>query len=372
MGSCTAYQLAKRGKKVLLLEQFELGHSKGSSHGASRIIRYAHTDPIYLPLAKAAYEEWDELARLSGDKLYHVCGLLWLSNPEATAVRAKVLHDYGVPHSVLTGTEVGKKFPHLRFDDSWHALYDPQAGYSHADRCVKAAQSQTLAFGGTIHDNEPVIHINPGPDHVDVLTAKTRYTAKKLIVTAGAWIPRLLTDLSVKLQPELIGLTFWKVKSNPQRFLPANNSPTLILTDKCDDFYVIPEVDYIGAIKCGVHFGIPINPNNKETTEVPQWVEDISADILKEHMPDIDSVEPMKKVRCLYTMTEDQNYVLDKHPIHRNIIIGGGFSGSGFKFGAIVGKILTKLALDEPTGFDLSPFSVTRKIEKVPSANARL
>ncbi|KAE9547573.1 hypothetical protein FO519_009216 [Halicephalobus sp. NKZ332] len=347
MGSCAAYQLSRKGKKVLLIEQFNLGHSKGSSHGATRIIRFAHTDHIYLPLAKEAYKEWDELSRISGDLLYKSCGLLWVGSPESTKKRADVLKSFDVDHEVLKGEEINSRFPHLDYDSSWHGLYDPKAGFVHADRALKAAQSVFLSNSGTIVENQKIVKIESSGDLVEVYSMTSKFTCKKLVVTAGTWLKSIFSDLNIHAEPELIGLTFWKVTKNHKNFLPANKSPVMIMSDNCEELFMIPDADYPGEIKFGVHIGVPIHPDKKDEIEPPKWTVDFPAEHIKKYIKDVDFTEPTRKVSCMYTMTKDHNYILDVHPKYPNIIIGGGFSGSGFKFGAIVGKILARMALGE-------------------------
>uniref|UniRef100_A0AC35F1I3 Sarcosine oxidasee (formaldehyde-forming) n=1 Tax=Panagrolaimus sp. PS1159 TaxID=55785 RepID=A0AC35F1I3_9BILA len=362
MGSCTGYQLSKRGKKVLLLEQFTLSHNQGSSHGASRIIRFAHTESAYLPLIKKAYNEWDKLSAAVDDKLYKSCGLLWVASPNSIKEKSDILKNFNIEHSILKGDEIQLKFPHLSYDESWHGLYDPKAGFVYADRALKAAQSQFLANGGIIKENETVLKIEESQNGVEIFTQNSKFIAKKVVVTAGAWLNTLFNDLQIQTRPELIGLTFWKVKCNHSKFLPSNNSPVMIMSDNCEEMYMIPEVDYSGEIKIGVHCGIPIDVRNKSRIEPPKWTIDIPSEHLKKHFKDVEWEKPTRRVSCLYTLTPDHNYILDFHPKNSNIIIGGGFSGSGFKFGAVIGLILAKMALNETIDLDLSIFKLNREI----------
>uniref|UniRef100_A0A914Y2F8 Sarcosine oxidasee (formaldehyde-forming) n=1 Tax=Panagrolaimus superbus TaxID=310955 RepID=A0A914Y2F8_9BILA len=137
----------------------------------------------------------------------------------------------------------------------------------------------------------------------------------------------------------------------------------MIMSDNCEEMYMIPEVDYSGEIKIGVHCGIPINPDDKNRVIPPQWTIDIPSEHLKKHFKDVEWEKPMRRISCLYTLTNDHNYIIDYHPKNSNIIIGGGFSGSGFKFGAVVGLILAKMTMEEESGLDLSIFKLDREIK---------
>ncbi|KAK0397569.1 hypothetical protein QR680_002175 [Steinernema hermaphroditum] len=363
MGSCTAYQLSKAGVKTLLVEQFPRGHSKGSSHGASRIIRYAHTSPIYLPLAKDAYEEWDKLAEESGKTLYRSCGMLWLSDRASTLERAKILKQYNVEHEVLTGKQISERYPHLSYDDNWFGLLDKRGGVSYADRCLEAAQERFMKRGGVLKFGEEVLNIVHG-ELVQVVTSGGVYSTKRLVVTAGGWLNQLLPNLPVKTEAHHIGVNFWNVKGNYDFFKPENNSPTLIINDGVDELFMIPNVDYDGKAKFGIHLGVPIHPSRPLKTP-PEWMHSISAKHITEHIPDLDaSSVPAIRDTCLYTMTHDNDFIIDRHPDYDNVFIGGGFSGTGFKFSLTVGKILTRMVLGLSNDtFDLTPFKATRKID---------
>uniref|UniRef100_A0AC34GDM4 Sarcosine oxidasee (formaldehyde-forming) n=1 Tax=Panagrolaimus sp. ES5 TaxID=591445 RepID=A0AC34GDM4_9BILA len=266
------------------------------------IIRFAHTDKEYLPLIKKAYEEWDELEKLADEKLYKSCGLLWVASPESIKQKSDILKNFNIEHSILKGDEIAAKFPHLSYDESWHALFDPKAGYVYADRALKAAQSQFLANGGIIKEKEKVLKIEEGQNGVEIYTQNSKFDGKKVIVTAGAWLNTLLSDLQIQTRPELIGLTFWKVKANHSRFIPSNGSPVMIMSDNCEEMYMIPEVDYSGEIKIGVHCGVPIDPRDKNRISPPQWTIDIPSEHLKKHFKDVEWEKPTRRVSCLYTV----------------------------------------------------------------------
>uniref|UniRef100_A0A914CN39 Sarcosine oxidasee (formaldehyde-forming) n=1 Tax=Acrobeloides nanus TaxID=290746 RepID=A0A914CN39_9BILA len=161
MGTCSAYHLAKLGSKTLMLEQFEYGHKNGSSHGASRTTRIVHTSPMYLKLAQASYNEWNELSQSSKTKILEPSGLLWLDDEKNTRQRHEFLSKHSIEHELLHGPSIGERFQHLNYNNEWYAIYDPKAGILLADKCQEAAQKQFVKNGGTAHFSEKVLNITP-------------------------------------------------------------------------------------------------------------------------------------------------------------------------------------------------------------------
>ncbi|KAH7732340.1 Protein C15B12.1 [Aphelenchoides avenae] len=343
MGLSTGYHLAKAGKKVLLIDQ----------------IRYAHTSPIYLPLAIDAYKRWDEISALAGVQLYKSHGLLWPGSIEGTQRRAHVLRQFKVPHEVFNNEQITDRFPHLHYGKEWAALYDPKAGTIFPDKVLPALKKLYLQNGGVIHENEEVLRIDPvSSDRIDVYTIKGNYSAKRLVVAAGAWLKHLIPDLPITVSPVAVSVNFWNVDPTKlQYFQPDNGCPVMIITDLCEELYAIPSVDYPDKFKFGYHFGVPIDPRTKRP-EHPDWQHTIPGRHIRDHIPWVDSSAPNIKDGCLYTLTPDQDFILDRHPKFSNIVIGGGFSGTGFKFGSTVGYILSSMALDEKVPFDLTPFKL--------------
>ena len=140
VGSSTAYQLAKSGKSVLLLEQFSLDNDRNSSHGGSRIFRFAHEEDVYMPLAKDALKAWRELEQESKTELLRQCGFVWAGSHELTQNRASNMKRNGVDFSILKGKEISEKFKHFNFDEKWSAVFDPNGGVLFADKCIIATQ----------------------------------------------------------------------------------------------------------------------------------------------------------------------------------------------------------------------------------------
>ncbi|KAJ8368404.1 hypothetical protein SKAU_G00084320 [Synaphobranchus kaupii] len=229
-GSFTAYHLAKNGKKTLLLEQFLLPHSRGSSHGQSRIIRKAYEHDFYTHMMMESYQLWSELEKEAGVQLYRRTGLL-LMGPEKGRdfqLFKNTMERNGIPTVTLGHAEFSKHIPHVNRNPGDGAIVDTTAGVLYADRALRAAQEVFRRLGGVIKDGEKVTDIKPGTP-VTVTTASGTYRAKSLVITAGAWANTLLslTKLRLPLQVIKINVCYWR-EETPGMYGVGNRFPCFI------------------------------------------------------------------------------------------------------------------------------------------------
>lgn len=370
-GSFTAYQLAKHGKRTLLLDQFVLPHSRGSSHGQTRIIRKAYDQDYYAVMMDECYRLWAQIQEEANVKLYRQTGLL-VMGPENSInyqVVKKTLEKNGAPMVILQPEEFSKHIPNFNLAPGDGALVDTTAGILYADRALRAVQGQFQKLGGIIKDGQEVTGIEPG-DLVTVRTSGGVYRAKNLVVTAGCWTNSVLsyTGLQLPLQVLKINVCYWKEKV-PGSYSVQHGFPCFVQA-KCPEaphhIYGLPSNEYPGLMKVCYHMGSETDPNERDRPTDRSDVE-----ILKRYvsrcLPGL-VPEPAVVESCLYTMTPDEDFVMDCHPVHNNIVIGAGFSGHGFKFGPLIGKLLCELSLGEVPSYDLSPFRIRRFQEHSKSA----
>ena len=195
MGSATSYHLASRGARVLGLERFASGHTMGSSHGESRIIRelyYEH--PLYVPLVRRAYELWARLEEDSGARLLHATGGLMLGGPASELVRGALLsgETHGLPAEVLERGEVAARFPAFDPPAGNVAVWDARAGYLRPEACIEAHATLARRAGATLRYEEPMLSWEPDGAGVRVTTPAGEYRAARLALCAGAWTKLLL------------------------------------------------------------------------------------------------------------------------------------------------------------------------------------
>ena len=207
MGTATAFHLARRGQRVLGLEQFELAHERGSSHGLTRIIRLAyHEDPSYVPLLRRSYELWHELERISREQLLITTGSLEGGPDDGPTFRgalaAAELHD--LPHEVLTRAELEARYPGWRnLDPGTTAVYQPDGGFLLSEATMRAHAEAATSHGAELRFEEPVLGWEAMPDgSVRVRTAAAAYEAERLVICAGAWARQLVPRLATLAVPE--------------------------------------------------------------------------------------------------------------------------------------------------------------------------
>uniref|UniRef100_A0A8C6WKU8 Peroxisomal sarcosine oxidase n=1 Tax=Neogobius melanostomus TaxID=47308 RepID=A0A8C6WKU8_9GOBI len=362
-GSFTAYSLAKRGKRTLLLEQFVLPHSRGSSHGQTRIIRKAYVQEFYVHMMEECYKLWAEVEREAGVQLYRQTGLLVMGpeNSESYTSVKNTLLKCSAPTVSLTRENFSSHIPNMVLSPGNGAIVDLTGGVLFADRALKTAQDQFKKYGGVLRDQEKVVDIKPGAV-VTVTTLAKTYRARSVVITAGPWANKLLapTGLQLPLEVLRINVCYWKEKT-PGSYHVNNRFPCFILTEReqtDQQIYGLPSNEYPGLVKICLHTGSPTDPDHRDRQRDRSDV-DILSRYVSCCVPGLDP-EPAIVESCMYTNTPDHHFVLDRHPQHSNIVIGAGFSGHGFKFGPIIGKLLCELSLGEVPSFDLSPFRIRR------------
>jgi len=184
MGSAACYQLAKRGVRVLGLEQFQIGHDRGSSHGQTRMVRQAYFEhPNYVPLLKRAYELWNELSQISGQKLFHQIGLIICSNPQKTSLLEQITHSadlHGISIEHLDQENAIRKYPYFTPPSGYQAIFEPAAGYVEVERSVQSHAKLARKEGALIYENEAVQKWSVSKDTVQIKTENNSYEAKKI------------------------------------------------------------------------------------------------------------------------------------------------------------------------------------------------
>jgi monomeric sarcosine oxidase len=353
LGSATARTLAARGVPVLLFEQFGLGHDRGSSHGATRIFRYSYPDPCYVEMAVRASEAWARLSADAGEELLVRTG--GLDAGPGAGDCADALAECGVEHAWLTGAQVRDRFGGIGARPGERMLFQPDSGVCLAGRTVAALQRLAGRDGAAIRAGTPVLGIEAGRDQVLLRTAADEVTARTAVITAGPWAQGVLAG-ALPQAPRLT-VTVQQVRYYAPRD-PAASWPTLIEWPPeglC--WYAVPAVGGAPGVKVAAHIpGRLVDPRDGPFTEIDPALEEEAAGYVRDRLPGLDPAG-LAAETCLYTMTSDEDFVLDRAG---PLVIGGGCSGHAFKFGPLLGEFLADLALGQDIPVPRERFALRR------------
>lgn len=362
MGSAAAYHLAKAGQKVLLIEQFEIDHQKGSSYGRSRIIRYAYDHPAYINLMKAAYPAWFELEQESGEKLYTRTGGIDFGRADQTSLQdtMKSMSETGIPYETLLPIEAQQRFPQFRFDDDMLIVYQANTGILFASHCVLTQVRLAAENGATVMPNTSVQSIQVHQNSIDVVTQNVRFAAGKLVITAGSWAALILSHLGLSLPLKPMRCHEIYVETANPRNYESNRFPAFIGHIRYRYEYLPYGIaSHNGSgLKVSFHGGQLVDHPSEINYTPDQEVVEKVFEFSRRYLPEIRGLRSSRI--CLYTMTPDEHFIIDKHPEHPHIVFGGGGSGHAFKFSNLIGKILTQLLLEGKTEYDINLFRVSR------------
>jgi sarcosine oxidase len=360
MGSAATVELSRRGLRVLGLEQYDLGHTLGSSHGHTRIIRKAYYEhPDYVPLVNRAYDGWYALEQRSGKHLLTEVPCLSMGDPTSQMVQGVLAsaRQHGLPVEHLAIDELRRRFPPFRLPEVYQGVLETSSGILYVDECVKVLQEEARKFGARLQDNEQVGGWQTANGSVNVRTTRGEYSAAKLIIAAGPWSARLLDG---------IGVTLTVLRQVPMWFSTAKDAlfrrdvfPVFIADTADGLFYSVPALDPRG-LKVAQHYGATEQPTPEGIDrEVHESDELPVRRFLRQYLPEANGPRTKAAV-CLYTLTPDRHFVIDRHPEHDAVVFAGGFSGHGFKFAPVVGEVLADLALSGRTQQPIGMFSVRR------------
>ena len=361
MGSAAVYHLAQRGQRVLGLEQYDIPHQQGSSHGISRIIRMAYYEhPSYVPLLHRAYELWWALERAVQERLLHVTGALNIGAEAGDVFTGalKSAQEHNLAHEILEAEAVRRRFPGYGVQAPLMALYEPQAGLLAAERCIVAHVTAALRHGADVHGHETVEGWEPSGAGVRVRTQRGVYQAERLVLTAGAWTHRLLTPYHGVLQPERQVL-IWMQPRVPSAF-QMDAFPVFILDVEEGHFYGMPTYG-IPGFKIGRFHHLEQLVDDPASMDRGFHPEDeaLLRGLARRYFPDGEG-PILSTATCMFTNSPDGHFVIDVHPEDPRVVFAGGFSGHGFKFCPVIGEILADLAADGATRHDISLFSAAR------------
>lgn len=331
MGCSTARALSKLGKKVVLLEQFRLGHKRGSSHGRTRIFRFSYPDPMYVAMAQEALALWRDLEREAGTELLHTTGGLDLG-PHISE-NAAALEECGASYEVIDGADATERFPSLALSPGEDVLFQPDSGVIYADASIATFVTSAMDAGAEVIEERQVISIEPAPSSVVVRTPGGDFEGDSIVVTAGPWTGPLLGSIGIdlSLRPTRETVAYFHCETSTLPTFVEWGNPSI---------YSVPSPGQ--GVKVGEHIAGPLADPNEDQPVDAQSVERLKRWVGERFVGA--EPEPRHAETCFYTNTKDENFILERHD---NVIVGSPCSGHGFKFAPLIGKRLAELASDQ-------------------------
>ena len=359
IGSCAALHLQEAGVATTLLDQFRLPHRHGSSHGASRAFRMLGDEP--LDRLDYSLEFWQDLQREFGETLCQRTGLLNFGTESDTYLEKymAVLGEAGRPFQWLNSRQIRNRYPVLSYPDEWGAVFDPAGAILFADRCLAAVQSRFLGLGGVIRTVN-VQGLEECSDRVRLRSDQpgVSFEFDAAALCPGPWTAKLLPQLAAVLTPIQVPVTYWR---DPDGLHQASEGLPILFNARLADVYALPACETHGHMKVLYHGGPETGPGETDTSGLEPCIEKVRS-YVERHLPKLDCSEPALLETCRYTMSPDNEPIIDR--VSGRINVGCGFSGSGFKHAPATGRMLAALAMgcehELPPGFVLPRYRLGR------------
>jgi sarcosine oxidase len=347
-GLAAAWQLARLGAgRVALLERFRLGHRFGSSHGAARVTRTTYPSAVYANLMRAANAEaWPRLEREAGERLIHRHGGIFFG-PAGGLYDGYARAMGAFPGEVvrLAPAEAAPRFPGFRFEGSAGVLWDRTAGVIAAERTLAGLARLCRRSGVEILEETRVTGIVPSAETVTVDTDRGPFLADRVVVTAGPWTAGLFPALAGRLTVKRQNVGFYRLGGDRAKTAPERFPVWAYLgRDEHDFYYGLPEFGREG-VKAARHATASGAGDDPDGGREPSEDALVALDGFVRRLFTAPVEARIDAETCLYTNTPGEDFILDRHPADPRIVIGAGFSGHGFKFGPLTGRILAELSL---------------------------
>lgn len=360
VGSAALFYAAQKGLDVIGIDRFDPAHAMGSSHGQTRIIRQGYFEhPSYVPLLLESYQAWAEIEKLSGQTLYHQTGLLEIGPPNGVLIQgvleSKRLHNLAIEE--ISTQECRQRFPQFHIDDSMVAVFEKESGYLLVEKCVSTLVQLARNLGAS-YLVDPVTHWEKSGNSFVVNTESNQFRCKHLIVSGGAWANDLLeTHLGVELKILQKHLHWFDSES---KSYDAPNSPTFFYESEFGYLYGFPRIDSLG-MKIANHSGGAI------VTDPLQVDRSIDADeravveqFAQKYLVDAGNIAHKKHAVCMYTMSPDEHFIIDRIGDLDGVAFAAGLSGHGFKFCPVLGRELVEMALGNEASTNFEFLSKSR------------
>jgi sarcosine oxidase len=360
MGSAALYRLARLGVRAVGIEWLTPGHDRGSSHGESRIIRLGYFEhPSYVPLLRRAYTLWRELEAASATKLLHITGIAEIGPPDGEVVSGTLAASrlHSLPHEMMDAAETMRRFPAFQIPADYAGVFQPDGGFIGVDPTMAAMLALAQSAGAEIRTSTAVLSVAAHDGGVRVSTNRGDIEARSAVITVGPWLKTLMPEFPAPLRITRQVMA-WFQPLDPAPFAEGR-FPVFLLESRHGVHYGFPPFarDSIKIAKHH-HSDEAVEPDNYDREVSPNDVALIRA-ALADHLPAANGPVATAQT-CLYTVTPDRDFLIDRLRGAPNIIVASPCSGHGFKFAPVIGEILADLATSGGTSHDISRFRAAR------------
>jgi len=361
-GSACLAHLARRGISVLGVDQFLPGHDRGSSHGETRIIRQAYYEHMdYVPLVLRAYEQWREFEAESGQSLMKICGLALAGLADGEAIQGSRLAAklHGAEIQDLPPSDAADRLSGFRIPDGFEVVFEPPGGFLHVEESIRCQVDQAIRHGAQLAIGETVERWSSSGDAVTVQTNRGTIEAASLVIAAGAWASSLLSNIDRVPEIQVLRKVLLWNPVRTQSYSIENGGGGFLFELPHGTFYGFPSLDG-KTLKLAEHSGgTPVSDPRKLDRSLTDADVSPVAEFIRQVMPDLDP-QPARHSVCMYSMSPDGHFIVDRHPEFSNVVFGAGFSGHGFKFAPVIGEALADLALEGATDLPIDFLGLNR------------
>ena len=345
-GAWSAWHLAKRGLRVVLLDAYGAANARASSAGETRIIRMGYgADEIYTRWSQHSLTKWKEFFAQTSQDLFHETGVLWLASGEdARLLRTKsTLLRLGVAFEPMDRAALEKKYPQVNFDGVSTGILEPKSGVLMARRAVAAVVADAVKLGVEYRVGVAGAPHVSGGDTSLLTSGGETITARNLIYACGPWLGKIFPKiLGARIFPSRQEVFFFGVPAGDLRFC-APALPTWLFQE--DEYYGMPDIENRGLKIAWDHHGRKVDPDTQSRVVSPQMMKKARAYVAK-RFPALKNAPIVETRVCQYENTSSGDFLIDRHPEMENVWFVGGGSGHGFKHGPAVGEYAAGIILD--------------------------
>ena len=367
MGASAAYELARNGASVALVDQAALPNPQGASVDYSKIFRFAYPDALYVQMAVEALALWRKLEEESATHLLNETGILLIGNRADSfeTQTYEALRSLNLKAEMLSSEEVAARFPQFNKEAIGFAVFDPSGGVLYADKAVQVSINLACKFGVKVFENERISAIARKANHNLIRSESgNEWICEKVLIASGPWTRKLLPDFANLLTTTQQEVVYFEPVQNSAKLLNNGKAkfamsefPIFIEIDS--GFYGFP-IHHNGAMKTGNHLrGKPIDPYTFDEKVGEEFIQRCR-EFFARTIPALADAHVVKSHVCIYNNSPDEDFIIDWHPDIEGVLLATGFSGHGFKFGPLIGRIVAELLLEGKSTYQLDRFRLSR------------